>query len=275
MKHYIIILLAFLFLNNWNAQAQIEDTDLDELVIDKLSRASIIDIIKKVRTQMYTNYSLENYNYFVQHHATMGDTLQLLQSDLMCEVSINLKNKKINKSVLKHPKNKVEMDTVFFNRYTGNDSPMYWLTEVVIRKYVNIPELDFFNNFKDYSFERKKTKDGDYVIEFYSEYFYEGFFQYDKNFNLKKLQFVLLKPYPIDHSQTKNGKFMFEKNWIYSKEKVEITVKTTAEGKNYVDELKASEEIQDYNFTRFDSRGGVVIKDIELDFKSDLIFKKM
>ena len=68
---------------------------------------------------------------------------------------------------------------------------------------------------------------------------------------------------------------MFEKNWIYKQEKVSITFNTNDEGKNYVSELKASEEIQDYNFTRFDSNGGVVIKDIDLDFKSNLIFKKM
>ncbi|WCM42768.1 hypothetical protein MG290_03550 [Flavobacterium sp. CBA20B-1] len=275
MKKNIIILFAFLCFNTWNAQAQIEDTDLEEMVIDKLSRAGIIDIIKKVRNQMYNNYSYDNYQYFVSHQAAMNDSTELLKSALMYDVSINLKNKKINKSVLNHPKNVVSMDTVFFDRYSGNDSPMYWLTEVVIRKYVNIPELDFFNNFKDYSFSRSRTKSGDYIIEFYSEQFYEGFFQYDTNFNLKRLEFTLIKPYVIDHSQSKNGKFMFEKNWIYTKEKVAITVKTNAEGKNYVDELKATEEIKDYNFTRFDSQGGVVIKDIDLDFKSDLIFKKM
>ncbi len=66
-----------------------------------------------------------------------------------------------------------------------------------------------------------------------------------------------------------------KKNWIYKKENVSITFDTSKDGKNFVDELKASEEIQDYNFTRFDSKGGVVIKDIDLDFKSNLIFKKL
>lgn len=275
MKKYLLILFGLLFLNSWNAQAQIEDTDMDVMVIDKLSRNSIIDIIKKVRNQMYHNYADNNYNYLVSHQATINDTAQLLNSETVFDVNINLKSKKINKSIVKDPRNKVAMDTLFFNRYSGNDSPMYWLTEVVIRKYVNVPELDFFNNFKDYSFERKKTDDGQYVIEFYSEQFYEGYFQYDKNFNLQKMEFVLLKPYVIDHSQSRNGKFMFEKNWIYKQEKVSITFKTTDQGKNFISELKASEEIQDYNFTRFDSNGGVVIKDIDLDFKSNLIFKKM
>lgn len=275
MKKYLYILFVFLFLTSWNAQAQIDDTDLEEIVIDKLSRTSIIDIIKKVRNQMYNNYDNNNYNYLINHKASINDTAQLLQSQTVFDVSINLKSKKINKSIVKDSRNTVAMDTVFFNRYSGNDSPMYWLTEVVIRKYVNVPELDFFNNFKDYSFERKKTADGQYIIEFYSEQFYEGYFQYDKNFNLKKMEFVLLKPYIIDHSQSKNGKFMFEKNWIYKKENVSITFDTSKDGKNFVDELKASEEIQDYNFTRFDSKGGVVIKDIDLDFKSNLIFKKL
>lgn len=275
MKKYLYILFVFLFLTSWNAQAQIDDTDLEEIVIDKLSRTSIIDIIKKVRNQMYNNYDNNNYNYLVNHKASINDTAQLLQSQTVFDVSINLKSKKINKSIVKDSRNTVAMDTVFFNRYSGNDSPMYWLTEVVIRKYVNVPELDFFNNFKDYSFERKRTADGQYIIEFYSEQFYEGYFQYDKNFNLKKMEFVLLKPYIIDHSQSKNGKFMFEKNWIYKKENVSITFDTSKDGKNFVDELKASEEIQDYNFTRFDSKGGVVIKDIDLDFRSNLIFKKL
>ncbi|RRA96966.1 hypothetical protein [Paenimyroides viscosum] len=275
MKKYLYILFVFLFLTSWNARAQIDDTDLEEIVIDKLSRTSIIDIIKKVRNQMYNNYDNNNYNYLVNHKASINDTAQLLQSQTVFDVSINLKSKKINKSIVKDSRNTVAMDTVFFNRYSGNDSPMYWLTEVVIRKYVNVPELDFFNNFKDYSFERKRTADGQYIIEFYSEQFYEGYFQYDKNFNLKKMEFVLLKPYIIDHSQSKNGKFMFEKNWIYKKENVSITFDTSKDGKNFVDELKASEEIQDYNFTRFDSKGGVVIKDIDLDFKSNLIFKKL
>ncbi|WLD22765.1 hypothetical protein NU10_08515 [Flavobacterium dauae] len=275
MKKYLPALFMLLFFNSWNVQAQIEDTNLEELVIDKLSRANIVEIIKKVRNQMYNNYVQDNYHYLVSHQANMNDSTQLLNSQVMYDVVINLKNKKIIKSVIDDQNNKITMDTLFFNRYTGNDSPMYWLTEVVIRKYVNVPELDFFNKFKDYSFERKRTKDGQYVIEFYSEQFYEGYFQYDSKFNLKKMEFELLKPYVIDHSQSKNGKAMFEKNWIYTKEKVSITFKTNQEGKNYIDELKAFEEIQDYNFTRFDSKGNVIIKDLNLNFKSNLLFQKM
>lgn len=275
MKKHLLIIIGLFLMTSWNAQAQIEDTDLDELVIDKLSRTSIIEIIKKVRNQMYNNYASTNYRYLVSHDAQMNNKEELLDSETVFDVSINLKNKKINKSVVKDPRNKVRMDTLFFNRYSGNDSPMYWLTEVVIRKYVNVPELDFFNNFKDYTFTRKKAPNGDYIIEFFSDLFYEGYFQYDKNFNLKKIEFELLKPYIIDHSQSRNGKFMFEKNWIYTKEKVFITFNVNSEGKNFVEVLKASEEIKDYNFTRFNSNGEVLIKDTDLNFKSNLVFTKM
>ncbi len=85
---------------------------------------------------MYNNYDNNNYNYLVNHKASINDTAQLLQSQTVFDVSINLKSKKINKSIVKDSRNTVAMDTVFFNRYSGNDSPMYWLTEVVIRKYV-------------------------------------------------------------------------------------------------------------------------------------------
>ena len=53
MKKYIYITFRFTF-NSWNAQAQIEDTDLEELVIDKLSRANIIEIIKRYVTKCIT-----------------------------------------------------------------------------------------------------------------------------------------------------------------------------------------------------------------------------
>ena len=255
--------------------AQIEDTDLDELVIDKLSRPNIIEIIKKVRNQMYNNYASNNYDYLVTHKAGLNKKKLLLDTETVFDVNINLKTKKINKSVVKSSQNKMVIDTTFFNRYSGNDSPMYWLTEIVIRKYVNVPELDFFNNFKDYGFERKRTKDGNYRIDFYSDLFYDGYFQYDKNFNLKKMEFELLKPYPIDHSQSKNGKFMFEKNWVYKKEKVVITFNVNNEGKNYIEELKAYEEIEDYNFVRYNSIGEILIKDENLNFDSTLNFKKL
>lgn len=113
MKKLIYIIFGLLLFNSWNTQAQIEDTDLEELVIDKLSRANIIEIIKKVRNQMYNNYASDNYNYLVSHQATLNDTAQLLKSQTVFDVSINLKSKKINKSEVKNPKNNVVMDTVF------------------------------------------------------------------------------------------------------------------------------------------------------------------
>jgi len=94
MKKYLFILFGLLFLNSWNAQAQIDDTDLEELVIDKLSRSSMIDIIKKVRNQMYNNYADNNYNYLVTHQAMINDTAQLLNSETVFDVNINLKSKK-------------------------------------------------------------------------------------------------------------------------------------------------------------------------------------
>ena len=99
MKNYFILLLGFFILNSWNTQAQVDDTDMEELVIDKLSKASIIDIIKKVRNQMYNNYDSTNHNYLVSHQATLNDSAQLLNSNTLYDVSINLKNKKINKSI--------------------------------------------------------------------------------------------------------------------------------------------------------------------------------
>ena len=152
-----------------------EDTEvLEEILIDKMTRAQIEQVITKVRKQTYNNYIDSNELYSVSHFAKLGDTLQLIQSKEDFDVSIFFANKKINKTVRSSVKNEYKINEEFFGRYSFNDSPMYWLTEFVIRKYVNVPDLDFLHNFPEYQFNRS-VKDGITRIDFYSEDIYEGF----------------------------------------------------------------------------------------------------
>lgn len=251
-----------------------EDTEvLEEILIDKMTRAQIEQVITKVRKQTYNNYIDSNELYSVSHYAKLGDTLQLIQSKEDFDVSIFFANKKINKTVRSSVKNEYKINEEFFGRYSFNDSPMYWLTEFVIRKYVNVPDLDFLHNFPEYQFNRS-VKDGITRIDFYSEDIYEGYFTFDKLYNLQKLEFELIKPYPIDHSQTKNGKKMFDKNWLYTQEKVAITFGINANKKLFIKEMVAEEKIEKYNFKRFNAKRELLIEDKNLDFTSKLIFTK-
>ncbi len=272
MKKSLIIGM-FLFVFQFTF-AQIEETQMEEMVIERISKKNIADIIKNVKRQTYNNYTGSTQKYFIRQEAFMNDGDTLVDSNFLYNVSIDLKQKKINKTQAQSSKNKEKLNNDFFARYPGtNDSPLYWLTEIVLRKYVNIPELDFFNNLGDYHFDRK-VKGKITTIHFMSDEFYEGFFSYDEKYNLQKIQFRLNEPYPIDHSQSKNGKAMFVKNWKYKVEQVTIEFGLDANQKLYIKDLKASEEIIDYNFIRYDSKGQIIVRDDNLRFKSVLDFEK-
>lgn len=266
------IWLLFFVLFNITLQAQINEEELDMIYIDKLSRSQIEQVISNVRNKTYRNYIANTQDYEVVHKAILNDTLKLIDTKELYEVAIYFANKKINKSLKPHATNKSEINKSFFERYTFNDSPMYWLTEFVIRKYVNVPDLDFLNNFTEYQFQRSYEKDK-VRIDFYSEDMYEGYFTFDKNYNLHEVSFYLLKPYPIDHSQTKNGKKMFTKNWKYTKEKVSIFFQLNTQNKLVIKEMKAEEQIENYNFKRFNAKRELLIEDKNLNFKTELLFK--
>ncbi|WP_372473085.1 hypothetical protein AB4865_09830 [Capnocytophaga sp. ARDL2] len=254
------------------ANAQFDEEELEVIYIDKLSRSQIEQVITNVRNKTYKNYVNNTHDYEVTHKAVLNDTLTLVDSKELYEVAIFFANKKINKSIKSHPNNKNEINRAFFERYSFNDSPMYWLTEFVIRKYVNVPDLDFLNNFGEYQFQRSYEKDL-VRIDFYSDDMYEGYFTFDKNYNLKEVSFYLLHPYPIDHSQTKNGKKMFTKNWKYTKEKVSILFELNTQNKLVIKEMKAEEQITDYNFQRFNAKRELLLEDKNLNFKTELLFK--
>lgn len=273
MKNFFLVLFAFLGVQM--SYAQIDDTQMETMVIERISKKSIIEIIKNVKKQTYANYTPTTQKYWITHESFLNDTDSLVYSYNLNNVSIELAKKKINRTQIKNDKNKEILNTDFFARYPGsNDSPLYWLTEIVLRKYVNIPELDFFNNLNDYHYDRN-VKGKITTVNFVSDEFYEGSFSYDEKYNLKKVEFRLNEPYPIDHSQSKDGKKMFEKGWLYEAEKVIIEFGLDGQQKLFIKDLQAWEKIKDYNFIRFDSKGQVIVRDDGLKFSSYLRFQKM
>jgi len=274
-----VLSLFLLIFCSTAAFAQIEDTEMAEMVIERVSKKNMLEIINNVKQQTYKNYTSSNYPYVVTQRAFVEkmDTIKktvfydtLVDNRLDYDVAINLPTKKINKTKVNSKLNKSKLNAAFFDRYSGsNDSPLYWLTEIVLRKYVNIPELDFFNNTTDYQFDRS-VKGKISTISFFSDNFYEGTFVYDEKYNLKEISFHLNVPYPIDHSQMKNGKYMFDKNWVYKTETVKIKFKLDNQQKLYIDTLDAFEEIAQYNFKRYDGTGKVTIEDKGLNFRAYL-----
>lgn len=271
MKKYILLITVFFL--GLNSYSQIDDTDMEEMVIERISKKNIVDIIEDIKKQTYKNYSGDNAKYTITQEAYLDKTDTLIHINSFYDISMDLKSKKINKVKTTNPKNKEYHKEAFFSRYTNNDSPLYWLTEVILRKNINIPELDFLNNINDYQYIRT-TEKGITTITFFTEDYYEGFFKYDQKYNLLEIEFYLTKPYPIDHSQVNNGKQLFVKNWILNAEVVRIKFKKDKNGKIYIDRLTAYEEMRDYNFEKYDSKGKIIIKDNNLNFNSSLIIKR-
>lgn len=275
MKRIFFILLILLSFNG-NLYAQIEDS-LDELVIERMSKKSINEIILEIRKKLYNNYADGHYHYLVENQAMIqidDCTDSLFNIRLLYNVNLDLRNKKINKSVVDDKDNNEELNPNYFSLYPGhNDSPLYWLSEFVLRKYVNIAELDFFINVPDYHYDR--SRDGKNTrVDFSAIGMYYGYFTFDNNYNLVEIEFELDQPYPVNHAQSKNGKFMFKKSWVYQSELLRIKMGLNNKKEMYIQSLEAKEKIVDYNFLRHNNQGEVMVDDQDLNFLTTLKFTK-
>lgn len=275
MKRIFLILLILLSFNG-NLYAQIEDS-LDELVIERMSKKSINEIILEIRKKLYNNYADGHYHYLVENQAMIqidDCTDSLFNIRLLYNVNLDLRSKKINKSVVDDKDNKEELNPNYFSLYPGhNDSPLYWLSEFVLRKYVNIAELDFFINVPDYHYDR--SRDGKNTrVDFSAIGMYYGYFTFDNNYNLVEIEFELDQPYPVNHAQSKNGKFMFKKSWVYQSELLRIKMGLNNKKEMYIQSLEAKEKIVDYNFLRHNNQGEVMVDDQDLNFLTTLKFTK-
>lgn len=275
MKRIFLILLILLSFNG-NLYAQIEDS-LDELVIERMSKKSINEIILEIRKKLYNNYADRHYHYLVENQAMIqidDCTDSLFDIRLLYNVNLDLRSKKINKSVVDDKDNKEELNPNYFSLYPGhNDSPLYWLSEFVLRKYVNIAELDFFMNVPDYHYDR--SRDGKNTrVDFSAIGMYYGYFTFDNNYNLVEIEFELDQPYPVNHAQSKNGKFMFKKSWVYQSELLRIKMGLNNKKEMYIQSLEAKEKIVDYNFLRHNNQGEVMVDDQDLNFLTTLKFTK-
>ena len=275
MKRIFFILLILLSFNG-NLYAQIEDS-LDELVIERMSKKSINEIILEIRKKLYNNYADGHYHYLVENQAMIqidDCTDSLFNIRLLYNVNLDLRNKKINKSVVDDKDNNEELNPNYFSLYPGhNDSPLYWLSEFVLRKYVNIAELDFFINVPDYHYDR--SRDGKNTrVDFSAIGMYYGYFTFDNNYNLVEIEFELDQPYPVNHAQSKNGRFMFKKSWVYQSELLRIKMGLNNKKEMYIQSLEAKEKIVDYNFLRHNNQGEVMVDDQDLNFLTTLKFTK-
>lgn len=275
MKRIFLILLILLSFNG-NLYAQIEDS-LDELVIERMSNKNINEIILEIRKKLYNNYADGHYHYLVENQAMIqidDCTDSLFNIRLLYNVNLDLRNKKINKSVVDDKDNNEELNPNYFSLYPGhNDSPLYWLSEFVLRKYVNIAELDFFINVPDYHYDR--SRDGKNTrVDFSAIGMYYGYFTFDNNYNLVEIEFELDQPYPVNHAQSKNGKFMFKKSWVYQSELLRIKMGLNNKKEMYIQSLEAKEKIVDYNFLRHNNQGEVMVDDQDLNFLTTLKFTK-
>lgn len=275
MKRIFLILLILLSFNG-NLYAQIEDS-LDELVIERMSKKSINEIILEIRKKLYNNYADGHYHYLVENQAMIqidDCTDSLFNIRLLYNVNLDLRSKKINKSVVDDKDNNEELNPNYFSLYPGhNDSPLYWLSEFVLRKYVNIAELDFFINVPDYHYDR--SRDGKNTrVDFSAIGMYYGYFTFDNNYNLVEIEFELDQPYPVNHAQSKNGKFMFKKSWVYQSELLRIKMGLNNKKEMYIQSLEAKEKIVDYNFLRHNNQGEVMVDDQDLNFLTTLKFTK-
>lgn len=268
------ILNLLLLLMPFLGFSQFGNDQLQEMVIEQISKNQVAKIVQKIKSKAHKNYDQQTNDYLLKQFTILNQKDTLVKYHLLYNISIDLPGKKINKTLKTSTENKEFLNSDFFKKYPGsNDSPLYWFTDLVLRKYINITALDFFNNLKDYRYNKSKEKNAT-TIHFISDKFYEGSFTYDKWYRLQKIIFKLNEPYYIDHSQSKNGKSMFVKNWNYTQEQVEINFKNTNDNDFQITSLKVLERMKNYNFIRLNSKGDTLVEDKNLEFTTNLLLKR-
>ncbi|HFG0566848.1 hypothetical protein LIS90_12330 [Flavobacterium psychrophilum] len=250
MKKTIILFILFLFYPKIIAQNLIQ---LDEVIINNNFNSK--QVIKKIKKSLIKNSKQGESKYILLQNSTnYYDTIVNKKEVINLEIKSYENNftKKVLSTINKSPN---KTDSLFY-KFTEIETPNHWISNMPIIKNINIINLDFLKNSKNYSFSLSKGAKFS-IIKFWSNE-YTGEFQYNnKNYNISFLKYK--NTIPHSNSQVNKNKFnkAFESEWIEKTEDVNL-VFSEFENKIILDSMIIFEEIEGFEFKKYDKRGNVI-----------------
>ena len=268
MKIFLIILFLGLIQCSFGQDSIIL---LNEVTINKSAEKDLEKIIKSIKKNLKKNYQIEQKEFKIKQFSLLNSKDTLISNELTCFFNINSLDNNFSKKETKTKNNYAYKKIDFFDAYEeAKDSPEYWISEVLIRKNLNIVAFDFFNSFQDYKFEIK-TEENLVTVCFLSEEMYSGFFTYDKrNYNLHRISFSSSQPYPFIVSNNDNGQKRGLKSWTYTIENTIIDFTENSQKQISLKSIISTEEIKDYSSIKYDKNGKEIRKDGIYSFHSFL-----
>jgi len=267
MNKYIITF--FLLLNTFIYGQQDSIRNLNEVMVYGSNKNNVKKILKKIKKSCINNYEFEERLYQVSEISIMDQNDTLIRKNKEIQLFVKSLNNNFSKNDIQDEKN-IDFKSIFFSKYINiKDSPLFWISEALYRKNLNILNFDFFNNISSYDYEiiycENKIK-----VQFKSKELYNGYFICDnQNYNLIEISFKNSTPYPFFVSSSKNGKKESVKNWKYEIENTLIEFGNNI-SKFYIKSIFTNEVINNYTFEKFDKKEDTIFQEGPFQFTSIL-----
>lgn len=264
------ILSFFLFLNTFLYGQQDSIKNLNEVVVIGSNKDNVKKIIKKIKKSCISNFELDEKLYWLSEISIMNQNDTIIKKNKEIELFVKSLNNNFSKNEIQNEQN-IDFKSDFFSKYNDiKDSPLFWISEALYRKNLNILSFDFFNNISSYNYDviyyENKIK-----VQFKSKELYNGYFICDnQNYNLIQISFKNSTPYPFFVSSNKNGKKESIKNWNYEIENTIIEFGSNISDKFFIKSLFTNEVINNYSFEKFDRKGDRTFHEGPFQFTSNL-----
>ena len=148
----------------------------------------------------------------------------------------------------------------------------HWLALSIYYDSMKVIDFDFFYPTKNYNYEIIRADENTTTVKFHAHRFYEGYFTFNtKNFHLTRVAFKNTEPYFIYNRFESD----FISRWKYNRVTVKLDFRDNAQGKLFLYNLDAMQELTNFRSKRLGSSGRVVERHDNLHFYSTLNMKQV
>jgi hypothetical protein len=254
-----LLIFAFLFFQVNYAQDSLKTNSLDEVKITKkISKKVVKGIIGKILDNLRNNYETDSRNYHIKHFSVKNnnDTLINKAKPVFFKIK-NLTQKNIAEELRGNYSNSFYVDVSPYSSYEPDLDSTHWLAMSIFYDSMKVIDFDFFKYFSTYDYTLIDNGESK-TIKFYAKLYYEGYFTYDKNYNIQRIIFKSTKKYDyyvLGHVKNPQNYLEFKSDWEYNKVAIKLDFEITSSNKLLLSSLSSMQELTNFKYSRFNEFG--------------------
>lgn len=273
MKYIKFYLTLFIVTSSSIMYSQ-DTIKIEEIVISK--EIKIKKLLDKLKNNLIKNSDTTNYTFrLVQKSYINNDTLMTVDENI--KLKINSFNNKFQRQYSDSLKSKlIEINERHFRNYIEESSPLRWVSDYPVRKNLNIINLDFFKNYRDYSYKLEKANEEKSVISFTSDSLYHGKIIFNPKTNMPiTIEYSNSLPYTFSHTSVKNlnSTNQFESEWSYIYENSLINF-FNINGSLSIKNMVIEENIENFEYNIVNKSKKIIFHD-KNDFRTSIKLDKI